>query len=270
MVEVLQWASLWVAVPLILHVLFILLCRMRCKEIKGTQNYFVLFLCTQVQTISAHILELNPFLSFNSKEMQVTCVNASASSHCWDFPSTDIFPFRDIWVVKVKALPKPACFWMTFTNNSSSWDQMASAGWDIHQGVCAWWSWTYFSQVCNSIFQTCKSCDVASLCDVIENLVFFCICLFNFIDFIKQPTRQVQRFELNNMGASLYFVEDEQGLKMFVGGLCSVGSILGCEADILQLDVMDVKMDFHWSSAQIWRSMLSGKSQIASINPKIR
>jgi hypothetical protein len=52
--------------------------------------------------------------------------------------------------------------------------------------------------------------------------------------------------------------------------LCSVGSILGCEADILQLDVMDVKMDFHWSSAQIWRSMLSGKSQIASINPKIR
>jgi hypothetical protein len=55
----------------------------------------------------------------------------------------------------------------------------------------------------------------------------------------------VQRFGLNNMGASSYFVEDEQGLKMFVGGLCSVGSILGCEADILQLDVMDVKMDFH-------------------------
>ncbi len=72
--------------------------------------------------------------------------------------------------------------------------------------------------------------------------VFF---LFNFIDFIKQPTRQVLRFGLNNMGTSSYFVEDEQGSKMFVGGLCSVGSILGCEADILQLDVMDVKMDFH-------------------------
>jgi hypothetical protein len=85
---------------------------------------------------------------------------------------------------------------------------------------------------------------VASLCNIIENLVF------NFIDFIKQATRQVQRFGLNNMSASSYFVEDEQGLKMFVGGLCSVGSILGCEADILQLDVMDVKMDFHSLSAQ--------------------
>jgi tRNA pseudouridine synthase 10 len=30
----------------------------------------------------------------------------------------------------------------------------------------------------------------------------------------------------------------------------NVGSILGCEADILQLDVMDVKMDFHSLSAQ--------------------
>lgn len=31
--------------------------------------------------------------------------------------------------------------------------------------------------------------------------------------------------------------------------LCSVGSILGCEAQILQLDVTDVKMDFTFGNS---------------------
>ncbi len=139
-----------VTLLLILHVLLILLRRMRCEQIKGSQKYFFVilvlsgtnYLITQFGLFELILFHtLSEQLSLERDVSDIMCVNATLNDY-WHFPCTNKNSHSEIWVMgrawmlKVKSLPKPAGYWMRFINKNCSWNQLASVGKDIHQGVC--------------------------------------------------------------------------------------------------------------------------------------
>ncbi len=123
---------------------------MRCEQIKGRQKYFFVILVhsgTNYLSTKFGLFELILFhtlseqFSLERDVSDIMCVNATLNDY-WDFPCTNINSHSEIWVMgrvwmlKVKSLPKPAGYWMRFINKNCSWNQLASVGKDIHQGVC--------------------------------------------------------------------------------------------------------------------------------------
>lgn len=133
---------------------------------------------------------------------------------------------------------------------------MEIAGWNIYQGICSWGSWAHQSKVQN-MFKQCYDKNPCSGSFLLSCAgILFRVLIFGHNQDHqdrKQDTVHVTAPVHRNLRHFSYYsaivsVMAEYHFSLiyfefFFLFFCSIGSILGCRAEILQLDVTDVKMN---------------------------